>query len=111
MPQHQLHIVCGGILHGLQLLIGELAYSADGASQPKIATLQGFSLGHQGACPEHHGRFEHGTVKNCRSHADKTAVSDITAVQQDLVAHRHTVADDQGAATRQIAAIVGNVQH
>lgn len=107
----ELHVVAGAIGEERTFLVVQQPGLFHRAAHVQVATDQALARRHQAAGADDHFVFDDGTIHDGAAHADQNAVAQGAAVQHDLVADGHFIADDQWETVRVERAGVGDVQH
>lgn len=106
----ELHIVAGAVGKERMLLVVQQPGLFHRATHVQVATDQALARRYQAAGTNDHFVLDDGAVHDGAAHADQDAVAQGAAMQHDLVADGHLVADDQREAVRVERAGVGDVQ-
>ncbi len=107
----ELHVVAGAVGEERALLVVQHPGLLHRAAHVQVATDQALARRHQAAGADDHFVFDDGAVHDGAAHADQDTVAQGAAMQHDLVADGHFVADDQREAVRVERAGVGDVQY
>ena len=107
----EFHVIAGAVGKERALLVVQQPGLFHRAAHVQVATDQALARWHQAAGADDHLVLDDGTVHDGAAHADQDAIAQGTAMQHDLVAYGHFVANDQRVAVRVERAGMGDVQH
>ncbi len=107
----ELDVVTGAVGEEGALLVGQGPGLFYRAADVQVAAFQALAGRHQAAGADDHFVFDSGAIHDRAAHANQNAVAQGAAMQHDLVADGHLIADDQWKAIRVERASMGDVQH
>ncbi len=107
----QLYVIGRAVGEEGDLFLGQRTHLFHRTPDVEEPALKAFAGRHQTARADDHLVLHHRTVHDRGAHADQDAIADGAAVQHDLVADGHFVADQQRKTVRVERPGVGDVQH
>ena len=107
----ELHVIGRAVRKEGDFFLGQRPNLLHRTADVEKTALQCLARRHQAACADDHFVFNHGAVHDGAAHADQDAIADSAAVEHDLVADGHFVADQQREAVRVERPGVGDVQN